>query len=562
MKKIFFLNLLCLFFAISMASASTIKIKVKKPGSLPELIQAHQPKEVTSLSISGTLDENDIKCLGRFVKYNDASNQLENGRLEVLDLSQAKLIDAKSSIALASLLKRTTCIKQVTLGDIFYLACGTFYDMPNLERVDFQGFIGHMDGYMFGNLPKLQSITFKKSILFTGGSEFVRNCPMLKNVTFKGAILQSNYGEPIDCALLKKYTFQAPIIASSDSIFFPPTTSTQTLKHYPWKETYRFANCFYQWALQETSMGEFFLAIANNNFELCTQVAKTIGDEPTSAQMETLQSQCKQKIDSLPKEKTKLEILQEAAPYKRIGRISPAFTYASPNDSLLTRTRNYFHLDQVAGTGDDLSRIKNLLYWMHDLVRHDGSSSWPECKFNCVDLYNVCQKEKRALNCRFMAIMLCEALLAENIPARYLVCMSKDYKNDPDCHVITVAWSRQLNKWVWVDPTFCAYVTNENGVWLHPGEVRERLRNGQPLRINEDANWNHEQKQDIENYLYNYMAKNLYLLNTTLQSKSEPEGNDSHPHYITLIPEGFDYSYGGDTTTDDAYFWQAPIQEQ
>ncbi len=47
-----------------------------------------------------------------------------------------------------------------------------------------------------------------------------------------------------------------------------------------------------------------------------------------------------------------------------------------------------------------------------------------------------------------MAIMLCEMYQSVGIPARYLVCVPKDYTEDSDCHVICVAWSDSLQKWV------------------------------------------------------------------------------------------------------------------
>ncbi len=106
-----------------------------------------------------------------------------------------------------------------------------------------------------------------------------------------------------------------------------------------------------------------------------------------------------------------------------------------------------------------------------------------------------------------MAIMLTEALLAEGIPARYLTCQSKDYDTDSDCHVICVAWSESLNKWVWADPTFAAFVTDKNGLMLHPGEVRQHLMDNEQLLLNEDANWNHEELLSKEDYLDYYMAK-------------------------------------------------------
>lgn len=563
MKKIFSFTLLCLSFVMAMAGTKTIKLNVKTPGSLSELVKTYKNTDLTSLSVSGTLNEADIKGIKRFIGYQNAQGQAEDGRLEKLDLGQTSLDDFESGQALCSLFQNAGSIKEVTIGNIFYLANRTFQNMPNLERVDFKGFIGHTDGYMFNDLPRLQSITFHKSILYTGGPDFVTNCPVLTDVTFKEAIVTICYAAPINCPMLKGYSVKAPILTCNDGIPFSATTSTKELKRYNWKETYNFLKRFYKMST-ESSMPDFFLRISSFDLDTCAQLAKRTGDQKTFEELKALHAQCKRKFDNLPKKQSHLDLLKASAPYKRTGQTAPAFSYASPNDSLLTRTRNYFNLDKVAGTGDDLSRIKNLLYWLHDLVRHNGSSKWPECNYNCVDLYELCKKENRPLNCRFMAMMLCEALLAENIPARYLVCMSEDYKNDPDCHVITVAWSRQLNKWVWVDPTFCAYVTDENGLWLHPGEVRERLRNGQPLRINDDANWNHEQKQNIEDYLYDYMAKNLYLIETNMNSKSEPEAADytkSSAHYLTLIPEGFNLDWNSDTTTDDEYFWQAPEKE-
>lgn len=160
-----------------------------------------------------------------------------------------------------------------------------------------------------------------------------------------------------------------------------------------------------------------------------------------------------------------------------------------------------------------------------------------------------------------MAIMLTEALLAEGIPARYISCVPKHNDEDSDSHVITIAWSRELDKWIWVDPTWDAMVTDENGLYLHPGEVRERLIAGLPLAINEDANWNHKNGTDVEKYLNQYMAKNLYIIGANTINQSEPEGNIlSNEHetgkYIWLVPEGYDW--GGSATSDDSMFWQRP----
>jgi len=67
-----------------------------------------------------------------------------------------------------------------------------------------------------------------------------------------------------------------------------------------------------------------------------------------------------------------------------------------------------------------------------------------------------------------------------------------------DCHVINSVFSHQLNKWIWVDPEFDAYVMNEKGELLGLQEVRDRLINDKPLILNPEANWNRRTSQNID----------------------------------------------------------------
>lgn len=41
---------------------------------------------------------------------------------------------------------------------------------------------------------------------------------------------------------------------------------------------------------------------------------------------------------------------------------------------------------------------------------------------------------------------------------------------------------------------------DENGIMLSVQEVRERLRDGRPVILNEEANWNNQQKITKEYY--------------------------------------------------------------
>jgi len=202
--------------------------------------------------------------------------------------------------------------------------------------------------------------------------------------------------------------------------------------------------------------------------------------------------------------KTKLEILKESPGYAPDATLSVSFSHAEPSDRLLSLSRVRFNLDSIAGVGDDISRIKNLLYWVHNSIRHDGGNGLAPGAINLRNTYDSARRDSCGYNCRALAICLTEALLSVGIPSRYITCLPKAWDTDNDCHVICVAWSESLGKWIWVDPTFAAYVTDENGLLLHPGEVRYRLQHDMPLVLNEDANWNNEWQETKEDYLDNY----------------------------------------------------------
>lgn len=248
----------------------------------------------------------------------------------------------------------------------------------------------------------------------------------------------------------------------------------------------------------------------------------------------------------------RLEMLKAAGTYnENDDRPIPAFAYQPTSDTALRKLRRELNLDSIAGRGSELSKIFNLLHWVHNLVKHDGSSVNPAVK-NAQDLIAVCKKENRGLNCRMMSTILNECYLAMGIPSRFVTCMPKESPFD-DCHVINMVFSKQYNKWIWMDPTFDAYVMDEKGQLLGIQEVRERLILGQPLVLNADANWNRGNLQTMEYYLYHYMAKNLYRLETPVVSEYDTETWKSGKEvaYVELLPlDGLEQSPQKKTSTN------------
>lgn len=218
------------------------------------------------------------------------------------------------------------------------------------------------------------------------------------------------------------------------------------------------------------------------------------------------------------------------------NRFVPNFSYESMENPNLIKIRKELKLDSVTGTGNEISKILNLLHWVHNTIKHDGNSINPTSK-NAIDLIKVCKNENRGVNCRMMATILNECYLSMGIKSRYITCMPKETEYD-DCHVINMVYSNDLKKWIWIDPTFDAYVMNEKGELLGLAEVRERLINGKTLILNPEANWNKKTSQTKAYYLETYMAKNLYRLQTPLISEYDTETwkKGKEIAYVELLP--------------------------
>lgn len=266
------------------------------------------------------------------------------------------------------------------------------------------------------------------------------------------------------------------------------------------------------------------------------------------------------------------ETLKRAAKYNvNDNRVIPKFAYQSPDNPDLQSLRKHYKLDSIAGNENELVKILNVLHWLHNLIPHDGQNGNPQIK-NAESMISVCKKEKRGLNCRGLAITLNECYLSLGLKSRYVTCLPKDsLKIDQDCHVINMVYLNSQSKWIWIDPTFNAYVMNEKKEPLSIEEVRERIIEDKPLFLNSDANWNNKKPAVKEEYLFNYMAKNLYILECPVVSEFDTETtyNDEIPkrkkvvEYIKLLPLDYfkqtpDKIGNCYNTNNSKLFWERP----
>ena len=448
-------------------------------------------------------------------------------------------------------------LKKVTFGDIDYVPAGLFQGNNTIEEIEFNGIVGHFDCVLVANCPNLRKIVFHGPVSSTGGPAFAYNCPQLDSVVFESIVVDFDLDILPSSKNPNLHTFinnGAFLRVLNDSL--TPPASIEQIKENPLliDDLNRLAQ--YQSEVLVAKNPGF---MRKSIYQDATKLLPLL-EQLNSGKAISLKNSMEYAWNLGDEVKSNLDILKESPDYGQDSKSKPKFVYAQPSDSLLTLSRERFNLDSIAGEGDDISRIKNLLYWIHDNIKHDGSNGLAPGPVNLRNTYDSAKSNNCGYNCRALAISLTEALLAEGIPARYITCESKYWDSDPDCHVICVAWSESLNKWIWIDPTFAAYVTDENGLLLHPGEVRYRLQNDLPLILNEDANWNHTVKQTKETYLEDYMAKNLYIMSANMLNQSEPEGTTDHPKgkVAALVPFNSNYTNANIITTDEEWFWQPP----
>ena len=449
-----------------------------------------------------------------------------------------------------------TKLRKVTFGNIDYLPGGIFYYMPTIEEVVFNGMIGHFDCTLMGHCPNLKKVTFRGPISSTGGPAGFYDNPRLESVVFESIV--SNLGidnsAEYECGKLAEFTNHGAFLAVPYGSGLLTTDTELIVGNRKIISDMELLADWQAEVLRAESSG-WLRATTYQSAKVLLPALTKLG----SAKAESLKAAMDYAWNLGDDVKTKIEILKESPAYAS-DSLKLEFHYAKPTDSILTITRNRFNLDSIAGNGDDVSRIKNLLYWVHNNIPHDGSNGLAPGPRTLTNTYESARRDSCGYNCRALAISLAEALLAEGIPARYITCLPKDWENDNDCHVICTAWSESLGKWIWVDPTFAAYVADENGRLLHPGEVRYRLQHDLPLLLNEDANWNNQFAETREEYLDEYMAKNLYILDTCTVSQAEPEGEDGHPKapFVSLVPAGVVFPHTHFNTTDEVEFWQVP----
>ncbi len=241
------------------------------------------------------------------------------------------------------------------------------------------------------------------------------------------------------------------------------------------------------------------------------------------------------------------------------------FQYSGAQEENLQKLREIYHLGAVAGDGSETGRIINLMKWVNRLTWHHPNPKLPG-PYNALHLIGTCKGWKRGINCWMFALILNEVYLSMGFVSR-LVHLKPFSNVNKESHFVTSVFSRELGKWLFMDPDFGGYFMDEKGNILGIAEIRRRLIAGQPLRSN----------RDVKGFTFIlgkgsypwYLSKNIFRYDCPQCSEFDQETLKIGKTYYELIPDGYDEELllepqatpRGNRiiyVNDETLFWQAP----
>jgi len=213
------------------------------------------------------------------------------------------------------------------------------------------------------------------------------------------------------------------------------------------------------------------------------------------------------------------------------GVAIPNFEYQDKNDYELNNLRIKYNFDSIKGSENEIFQIINLMKWVHNRVKHNGDNgNVKACSSEIIEYYD---KTGNGVNCRLMAILLNEVYLAAGFKSRIVYCMQHpDYGKDS--HVTNLVYCDSLKKWIYMDASFNAYITNKNGVIMNHSEIRKALINNEPMKLNNGLYFDGGQNAYLK-----FMKYRLFRFSSPLISTYGYENNNDEVTFIHLNPLGY-----------------------
>lgn len=248
----------------------------------------------------------------------------------------------------------------------------------------------------------------------------------------------------------------------------------------------------------------------------------------------------------------RIKLLQDHKYKYQTRKIEFSYQLDDPLGALI---KSKVHMSDWLDSSTSLSKMKSILAWVNQTVKHKSYVVLPK-KRDVLSLLDFAIANQNKLNCRGLAILTSELCMAAGLYARFVVC-SPIEKDPYNTHVMVIAYSRELSKWILLDPTFCLMLFDNNEVPLSFCEFRDFISNDydHKMVVNPEANY-YGNKLDFQKYRKSMEAK-LYRIGSLVNIRIG--GDESYnDNSIELVPDICNCPNPSASISDPNVFWKIP----
>ena len=188
-----------------------ITIKLDEAGTLPDKISESQKNLITNLKIVGKINGTDLKFI-REMAGCDVNGKETDGKLSILDLSDAKIVEGGS----AYYSDRDDGFIHTSndkLGDY------VFYDCSGLTNLTLPSSVTSIGGYAFWGCSGLTSLTLPSGVTSIGNYTFY-GCRGLTSLTLPSSVTSIGNDAFTGCSGLTSMTLPSGVTSIGDYAFY------------------------------------------------------------------------------------------------------------------------------------------------------------------------------------------------------------------------------------------------------------------------------------------------------------------------------------------------------
>lgn len=194
---------LCLVFLLCNATSHAaddlitqqITIKLDKAGTLPNKIESSKKYKITNLKIVGEINSTDLRMIREMAGSGYQDDYSTEGKLSVLDLSQAKIVAGGDAYWMVNV--NSITYRYYTSND--EIGEDAFYNCSSLTSLILPTRVIQIGDYAFQKCSNLISITIPARVIKIGKQAF-DGCSNLISITLPAGVTEISPGAFWDCS--------------------------------------------------------------------------------------------------------------------------------------------------------------------------------------------------------------------------------------------------------------------------------------------------------------------------------------------------------------------------